>query len=342
MALRQVVIGSLLVSMAAGCASPAITVPVMATTPSALQAPAAAPQLTTAPNKALITAPEKALVTAPGKALAAAPEKALIAAPEKALVSTPVAVLAPVTVIGLKPLATNLAADLKANALSLGALDDELNTSELLVAKTGFATKSFQTEGWFSDMKDKFTTWNTNRKLKADAKKALKANEQKSLDKYIEKLTDAKKKNTDQTVTTKALPDGGKEVTTTWKTTHEKESTVTTVQIFDAEGVEQSLILTETGTITGKKTFETIRSRKLLDDDGTTEVYSKRTVTDADGGTETHEWTKIIKADGSETISGTITNKNGKITKITGTRTADGTLTLDPTASGNAPAVATW
>ncbi|MBC7544613.1 MAG: hypothetical protein H7338_17975 [Candidatus Sericytochromatia bacterium] len=295
--LRRLMVGSLLVSFAAGCASPATTLPLVPAMPAA-----------TATNNIVPAAFGETLLTTPGKALVTTPEKAL---------------------------ATSVT--LKADMSILADLDDELRTAELSVIRTtGFATK-----GWFSDLKHKFNNWNTARKLKSEAKKQLKKSQEEDLTKYQDKILAMKKKNTDVRVTVNNLTAGGREVTSTWDTTHEKTSHVTVVQILDAENIEQSKTLTETGTMSGNRAFETIRSRKLVDDDGTIEVYSKRTVTNKDGKTETQEWTNVVKADGSETIIGTVTNKAGDVTKITGTRSADGRLTLNPAVETPARVAAT-
>jgi hypothetical protein len=340
MRMQRWVLGTLLVTWTAGCAAPMPVQPVMPATTTPF---AAAPL--SAPDKALATA-DKALVTAPGKALVTAPGKAL-ATPEKAL-AKPAAPLAPVAIAPIMALddidpvmaVANVAvtmkvtADTQADVTSLAIIDEELTAKQLSVS----SLNSFATKGWFSDLKDKFNTWNEKRKLKKEAKKQLKDNDDFVAKQQATKISWLKKNRDEPTVTTNQLPDGGKEVTSVWTDGKgPKTATVTLKQVFDDEGVEQSALLTELGNKSNGQSWETIRSRKLLDENGTREVYTKRTETDKKGRAEIHEFTKVIKADRTETITGTITNRNGKVTTISGTRSADGKLTINEATTTAAP-----
>lgn len=340
MRMQRLVLGTLLVTWTAGCAAP---MPTQLTVPAATAPVATAPL--SAPGKALASAPEKALVTAPGKALAT-PEKSL-ATPEKALAKP--AALAPVSVAPILAVAdidpvmavanvattVKVTADTQADITSLAIIDEELTAKQLSVA----SVNSFATKGWFSDLVDKFNTWNEKRKLKKEAKKALKDNDDFVAKQQSTKISWLKKHRDEPTVTTEELVDGGKQVTTVW--TDGKGSTTSTVtlkQVFDTEGVEQSAILTEIGQKSNGQSWESIRSRKLTDEDGTREVYTKRTDTDKKSRSEIHEFTKIIKADRTETITGSITNRNGKVTTISGSRDANGKLTITDATVTPAPA----
>lgn len=331
MRMQRLVLWTLLATWTAGCAP----TPLQVNLPQASAPVASAPL--SAPDKALATAPEKALLTTPGKALAT-PEKALAKPAQLApvLVAPIMAFdeLDPVIATANVAISLKVTADTQADVTSLAILDEELTAKQLSVS----SLSNFATKGWFSDLKDKFNNWNAKRKLKKEAKKQLKENEDFVAKQQSTKVLWFKKNRDEPTVTTNQLEDGSKEVTTVWTDGKgPKTSSVTLKQLFDDEGVEQSAVLTEIGKKSNGQTWETIRSRKILDDDGTREVYTKRTETDKKGRSEIHEFTKIIKADRTESITGTITNRNGKVTKITGSRSADGKLTINEATVTAAP-----
>jgi hypothetical protein len=332
MRMQRWVLGTLLVTWTAGCATP---MPVQPATPAAsvpmAAAPLSAPSVTVPAAKTPV-APTKAPV-APAVKPAATPAVTPVA---PVVVAAPVVLddqdLDPVMATANAVLPANLSAEAKVDLTTLAVLDEELTAKQLSAS----VTTGFATQGWFSDLKEKFNNWREERRLKKEAKKQLKDNDDFVAKQQATKISWLKKNRNEPTVTTNQLEGGGKEIISVWTDGKgPKTSTVTLKQVFDTEGVEQFALLTEAGQKSNDQTWETIRSRKLLDEDGTREVYTKRTLTDKKGRSEIHEFTRIIKADRTETISGTITNRNGKITKVSGQRSADGKLTIDPVTAGS-------
>jgi hypothetical protein len=316
MRMQRWVLGTLLVTWTAGCASPMPMAPAMPAANSPMAAPMAA--LTPATKSPV----EKAYAKPAAPLISPIAARPVVVAP----IMLVEADLDPVMATANAVFPTNLTDELKLDLTTLAVLDEELTAKQLSVA----STSGFGTKGWFSDLKEKFNNWNEKRKVKKEAKKQLMDNEDFVAKQQKDKVLWFKKNRDEPTVTTNPTPDGGKEVITVWTDGKgPKTATVTLTQIFDDEGVEQSAILAEKGQKSNNQTWETIRSRKIVDENATREIYTKRTMTDKKSRSEIHEFTRIVKADRTETLTGTITNRNGKVTTVTGSRNADGKLTIE-------------
>lgn len=203
--------------------------------------------------------------------------------------------------------------------------DAELEALELL-ADDG---ATYQLQGWFQDLKDSIKRAWQRFKLKREVKAALKHKRELAFELHEGEIDNIRKNRTSPVTTVNDLGGGGKEIVTTWQSTHKGTWDVETRRTVDADGTTQTLAVHQTGTDTKDLRIDTERIRTLIGADGAYQVVTKRTVIYKDGRQEQAEWTKTVTASGTEVIDGYITHRDGNRTEITGTRDADGKVKVE-------------
>lgn len=203
--------------------------------------------------------------------------------------------------------------------------DSELEALELL-ADDG---ASYQLQGWFQDIKDSIKRAWQRFKLKREVKAALKHKREMAFELHEGEIDNIRKNRTAPVTKINDLGGGGKEIVTTWASTHKGTWEVETRRVVDADGTTQTLSVHQTGTSNKDLRIDLERIRTLVGDDGAYQVVTKRTVIYKDGRQEYAEWTKTVNADGTEKIDGFITHRDGNRTEITGTRDADGKVKVE-------------
>lgn len=270
-------------------------------------------------------APSARLATA--ASIPGAPAPAPLAPATAPLVRTVPGLKGPAPVVSVK--AGAAAAEVAVAAQNLTAdvvaVDAELEALDLLADDGG----AYQLQGWFQDLKDSIKRAWQRFKLKREVKAALKHKREVAFELHEGEIDNLRKNRTAPVTTVNDLGGGGKEIVTTWTSTHKGTFAIETRRTIDAEGTTQTLAVSQKGENDKDLRIDLERIRTLVGEDGAYQVVTKRTVIYKDGRQEHAEWTKTVNADGTEKIDGYITHRDGNRTEITGTRDKDGKVEVE-------------
>lgn len=220
----------------------------------------------------------------------------------------------------------------EAASVQVTALDADLEAIDLLAEAGG----AYSVQTFWGRIKDRYQqakdgikrAW-TRFKLKREAKALLKDKTTKRQKQYAEELEAIRAHRTEPVTQITPIEGGGHEIVTAWSSDHKGVRHVETRRTVDEEGVTQLLIISVKGEDAKGRTFEVLRTRKLLGADGAYEVTTRDLRTLKDGRTQATYLVKTVAADGAETLEGDILHPDGHKTVITGSRDAEGKIKIE-------------
>jgi hypothetical protein len=234
----------------------------------------------------------------------------------------------PAPTVAVRPgvaMSVPVAAVAQAAAADVVALDAELEALELL-ADDG---ASYQLQGFFGDLKDSIKRVWQRWQLSREVRLALKHKREKAFELHEGEIDTQRKHRSAPKTEVKTLEGGGKEIVTTWLSTHKGTFTIETRRTIDAQGVTQILSVRKSGLTNKDLRIDLSRVRTLEGADGAYKVVTKETTIFTDGRQQYAEWTKTVRANGTEELDGFITHRDGHRTEITGTRDVDGKVRVE-------------
>lgn len=229
----------------------------------------------------------------------------------------------PAATVAVQPTVTvtTAAATSSQSAASAVLLADQQAEATDLIAENA---SGYQLKGWFQDLKDAVNRVITRWKLSATVRAALKKKNDEAFELHEGEIDDQMAKRTAPVTKITAGTGGSQEINMSWNSTLRGDYHLITDRVVDADGVTQTLTVTQTGTTDKGIALQLTRGRALMGTDGSYQVTTDETQGYKDGRSQVEHWVKTVKADGSETLTGSVTTVDGWRTDFNGTRDVAG------------------